>query len=331
MKLTSTILISLPLLMGGFVQFIISQFYQKFATDALLLESAVVGSIFFISRVSDAVLDPVCGYLSDRLRSRRAFIFLGLIALALGTYTAFLPALFETAPLALRYAFAACGIFILYLGVTLVYIPHYAWLAALYRTTKAPLFAARAVIENFGTILGGAALALLVPYQTSVTGKGGSLLTTLGIMLVGPLLLGIFPLLLYKSTVDDTPSIPSFFHSMKTLLKNKRFTFVSLMSFFNQFAATTLLAVSLYYSDYVLHNKELGVTMTIVFLLSATIFVPLWSYLTRHFSRYTLWSLALLIIVAMSPTLLLAENGFAQYVIVFAFVAGAAAGAVLLF
>ncbi|MBN8223095.1 MAG: MFS transporter [Spirochaetes bacterium] len=94
MRLGATIVLALPMLLGGFVQFVVSQFYQKFATDALLLDSAIVGSIFFVSRVTDAVLDPVCGYLSDRFKARRSFIAAGLVALAAGMLTAFLPARF---------------------------------------------------------------------------------------------------------------------------------------------------------------------------------------------------------------------------------------------
>ena len=130
------------MLLGGFVQFVVSQFYQKFATDTLLLDSAVIGAIFFASRATDAVLDPVCGYWSDRLRRRRIFIGVGLIALAGGLVIAFLPALdiFAASAVA-KYSLAAIGIFTLYIGVTLVYIPHYAWLAALQRALpKLPFF-----------------------------------------------------------------------------------------------------------------------------------------------------------------------------------------------
>ena len=122
-------MLALPMLIGGFVQFIISQFYQKFATDSLLLDSAIIGSIFFVSRVTDAVLDPVCGYLSDRFRRRRSFIAAGTVALVAGMLIAFLPSLQNPGQAvqasAVNYAFAAIGIFVIYLGMTLVYIPHY--------------------------------------------------------------------------------------------------------------------------------------------------------------------------------------------------------------
>ena len=42
----------------------------KFATDVLYLAPAVVGAIFLVGRVWDAVADPIVGFLTDRTRTR---------------------------------------------------------------------------------------------------------------------------------------------------------------------------------------------------------------------------------------------------------------------
>ena len=42
----------------------------KFATDVLYLAPALVGAIFLLGRVWDAVSDPLVGFLTDRTRSR---------------------------------------------------------------------------------------------------------------------------------------------------------------------------------------------------------------------------------------------------------------------
>jgi Na+/melibiose symporter-like transporter len=319
------------MLVGGFVQFVISQFYQKYATDRLLLDSAIVGSIFFVSRVTDAVLDPVCGYLSDKYNARRSVILLGLVALTAGMAMAFMPVMLPQQAGPRSYALAAGGIFTIYLGVTMIYIPHYAWLATLdRRLPHLPFFASRAVTENFGTILGGLALGILVPLQL----KGeGAMLSTVLMMTVALALVGSVPLLAYRGNAEQhAPATGhSFMRSLRMLAVNRRFALVAAMSFFNQFAATTLLAVSLYYTDYVLGDKQLGVTLAIVFLLSATIFVPIWSLLTRRYDRYQLWALALVAILIVFPTLLITQTGALWYLSVFAVLVGGAAGAVILF
>jgi hypothetical protein len=178
---------------------------------------------------------------------------------------------------------AALGIFTLYLGVTLVYIPHYAWLAALQRVLpKLPFFASRVVTENFGTILGGrcagAARAAARKICTDAFLCGG------GDADAARSCSDLVPIMLYNDP-GSTPG-PSDGHSFQPRARKARrkptlSRWSAAMSFFNQFAATTLLAVSLYYTDYVLGNKELGVTLAVVFLLSATLFVPLWSLLAR--------------------------------------------------
>ena len=334
MNLLTATLLALPMLIGGFVQFIISQFYQKYATDSLLLDSAVIGGIFFVSRVTDAILDPVCGYLSDRLRRRRSFIAAGTIALVAGMLIAFLPSLQNPGQAvqgsALNYAFAAIGIFVIYLGVTLVYIPHYAWLGTLQAANPAaPLFASRAVIETVGTILGAVALKALVPYQKT---GGTTLFLLVAGMLVVLALIAALPLLKYRDTLPAAPrEVHSFARALGVLAKNRRFALIAGMSFFNQFAATTLLAVSLYFTDYVLRQGGLGETLAIAFLLSATAFVPVWSALSRRFNRHRLWAIALISIVVAFPTLLFTLGGFTAWLIVFALIVGGFAGAVILF
>lgn len=318
------------MLVGGFVQFVVSQYYQKFATDALLLDAFAIGNIFFISRVTDAVLDPLCGYLSDRWRVRRSFIFAGIFALIGGMGVAFLPAILPaTASRALYYICASAGIFTVYLGVTLVYIPHYAWISELQREhTKLPFFASRAVTENFGTILGGLSLAFMVPYQT--TGGAGLLLFVVAVTFVLGVF-GLFPLIAYRDNVRTITKPHTFKAALAALVRNRGFAIVAAMSFFNQFAATTLLGVALFYTDYVLNNKTAGATIAIVFLLSATAGVALWSALSRKFDRYRLWQISLLIIVIIFPTLFIVEHGQQWYLTIFGVVVGAAAGAVILF
>ena len=59
-----------PLVPAYMLFMMLTVVYMQFATDVLMLAPGVVGSIFFASKLWDAVSDPIVGFLSDRTRSR---------------------------------------------------------------------------------------------------------------------------------------------------------------------------------------------------------------------------------------------------------------------
>ena len=61
---------SLPATGVAFLGLMISVYYFKFAVDDLLVAPAVLGTIFMIARIWDAISDPLTGYLSDRTTTR---------------------------------------------------------------------------------------------------------------------------------------------------------------------------------------------------------------------------------------------------------------------
>ena len=79
---------SAPGVGAGYMYLLLSLYIMKFSTDVLLIAPAVMGTIFGISRVWDAVSDPLVGYLSDRtkhpLGRRRLWL---LLSIGPGTYT----------------------------------------------------------------------------------------------------------------------------------------------------------------------------------------------------------------------------------------------------
>src|SRR4030095_17073053 len=54
----------------GYMYWLLNLDVLKFSTDVLLIAPAVMGLIFGASRLWDAVVDPIAGYLSDRTKHR---------------------------------------------------------------------------------------------------------------------------------------------------------------------------------------------------------------------------------------------------------------------
>ena len=68
--LGTLLIYGLPGFVLHFTFMLVLVYLMKYATDVLLVPAAVMGMLFGLSRVSDAILDPAAGYLSDRTRSR---------------------------------------------------------------------------------------------------------------------------------------------------------------------------------------------------------------------------------------------------------------------
>ena len=74
---------------------LIGLYLMKFATDVLLIAPATMGTIFGLSRIWDAVSDPVAGYLSDRTSHRtgrrRPWIFASMFPIGLAYWMVWSP------------------------------------------------------------------------------------------------------------------------------------------------------------------------------------------------------------------------------------------------
>ena len=85
-----TIAYGMPAIGAGYMYLLMSLYVMKFSTDVLLIAPAVMGVIFSISRIWDAVSDPIAGYLSDRTTfkfgRRRTWILISFIPISLGFF-----------------------------------------------------------------------------------------------------------------------------------------------------------------------------------------------------------------------------------------------------
>ncbi len=107
---------------------ILSLYVMKFSTDVLLIAPAVMGAIFSLSRIWDAISDPLVGYLSDRttlkLGRRRTWILGSCLPISVGFYAVFAPPFsMQGDDLTLWMTLAIIGF---YSAMTLFFVPHMA-------------------------------------------------------------------------------------------------------------------------------------------------------------------------------------------------------------
>lgn len=122
---------------------------------------ATIASVLLISRLFDAVADPLIGYWSDYYRlhsgTRKPFLVIGGVLFTVSNYFLFVPvdpeSLNGTTVISTHYFLG--WFLIYYLGWTLLEIPHLAWGVELAKTTqeKNQIFSLRALSVSLGIFL----------------------------------------------------------------------------------------------------------------------------------------------------------------------------------
>lgn len=153
------------------------------------LSLGVIGLIFLIGRLWDAVLDPLVGALSDRTRSRhgrrKPWIAAGGLVFGVFASLLFFPVA-EVTP-----AYLSIVLFFFYLGWTAIQIPFLAWSGEI-----SGQYHQRTRIATYQTVIGAAGLFVTLVLPTIVDqirpGDGRLQMNLMGTLLIVTLLPGLF-------------------------------------------------------------------------------------------------------------------------------------------
>ena len=117
---------SAPTVGVGYMYLLIGLYIMKFSTDVLLISPAIMGTIFGVSRVWDAISDPLVGYYSDKTQSslgrRRSWLLLSMLPIAAMFVMVFSPPASLTG--AGLVVWMAVGVIGFYSAMTLFMVPH---------------------------------------------------------------------------------------------------------------------------------------------------------------------------------------------------------------
>ena len=169
---------------------------MKFSTDVLLIAPAVMGVIFSISRIWDAISDPIAGYLSDRTTfkfgRRRTWMLLSFIPIAFGFLAVFSPP--ESMQGQSLDLWMMIAILSFYSAITLFNVPHMALGAELSEDyhERTRLFGVRHIGFTLGSILSLVSMSLLISEENNPTGNVRELASNLALFAVAVMSLMIF-------------------------------------------------------------------------------------------------------------------------------------------
>lgn len=321
------------LLWGGpaaayaFAFFFASTYFLKFATDVLLLAPGVVGALFGLSRVWDAVSDPIAGYLSDRTRTRlgrrRPWMLAGIPLVCL--FFAMLwspPAALSGGPLLAWTAFALFGF---YTSYTIYSIPHASLGAELSRDhhDRARVFGARHVAFTVGVLAAFGALQLV---ETAPDRRAAARELAFGAAFAVAAVLALPPLGLRERSENLGRGAASVLHALRDVARNPHARLLLTVSFIEALGGGVLGVLAPYVAEYVLQRTDAIALIPAFYVLFSVASVPLWLALSRRFGKKRVWLVAMLGTAGSFGATLAAGEGDVALVCALMAAAGVAAG-----
>jgi GPH family glycoside/pentoside/hexuronide:cation symporter len=323
----------LPTVGCGFMFLLIGLYLMKFATDVLLIAPATMGTIFGLSRIWDAVSDPIAGYLSDRTHHRfgrrRPWILASLIPIGLAYWMAWSPpASLSGTPLTI---WMAVGIFGFYSAMTIFIVPHMSLGAELTSDyhDRSRIFGIRHIGWGAGSILALAGMAVLIQAEAVSSDASRETATRLaiGTALATAALIGWAALRLRERPEFQGRGAEHPFAAFADVWKNAHARLLLIVTLVENLGGATIGILTLYIAQYVVGAPELAPVFILCYMIPSIASVPLWVPISRRVGKKQLWMGSMILTACSFGGMFFLGEGDKLLISVLAISAGVAAGA----
>lgn len=290
-----------PGVAAGYMYLVVGLYVMKFSTDVLLIAPAVMGLIFSVSRIWDAVSDPLVGYLSDRTRHpmgrRRTWMLASTLPIGIAFVMLFgPPAALDDAALVAWMAVAIIGF---YSAMTLFMVPHMSLGAELTTSyhERSRLFGLRHAAFTGGSILALASMQLFINAEQKGAEVARSTASSVAWLAGGVALV----LILYAVTkLRERAEFQGRFHSnplkaYADVWKNHHARLLIIVTFIENVGSAAIGVLTLYVAEYVIGRPTLAPLMILTYMIPSTFSVPMWIPLSRRFGKIRLWIFSMLL------------------------------------
>ena len=310
----STIVVyGLPNLGVGATFFMIGIYYMKFATDVLEISPAIMGLIFGLSRIWDAISDPIAGYLSDRtttrLGRRRTWMAASVVPLVVFTVMMWSPpAALSGLPLAL---WVAAGLFLSYTAVTIFGIPHEALGAELAKSYhgRTRIFGVRHVVGMGGFLLGTGGLYLL---EVSDDKRATALFVALLGTLASAALILVCVAAMRERPEYQGRGATDFRRALHDVYRNPHASLLLLVFFIENIGLAVLMVLLPYFTAYVIKVEGMSAMILLAYAAPSVLMTPAWVWLARRFGKKPMWVFSMsMLTVAFSGMFFVGERDIA--------------------
>jgi GPH family glycoside/pentoside/hexuronide:cation symporter len=311
----------------GFVFFLVTLYLLKFSTDVLLISPAVMGVLIGLSKLWDAVSDPLAGHLSDRTRSRfgrrRSWLLLSVPVLVIGNLMVWSP------PAALGDAALACwmgvGLFAFYTATTIFSVPHESLAAELstQHHERTRIFGVKHGIGMAGTFVAVGALQLLLDAE-----RPRELAASIA---VGAAALTAILTVLAVRSVRERPEHQGrggvrLWPAFRDVLSNPHARVLLAVFFIENFGIATLGVLTPFVMEYVLGMGDRTGTFIGLYFVPALLFIPLWIRLSASVGKKRLWLFSMALLTFAFSGLFFVGPGDSLLVYALGFLAGLGGG-----
>jgi GPH family glycoside/pentoside/hexuronide:cation symporter len=298
---STTLSFGAPGVGAGYMALMLSLYLMKFATDVLLIAPAVMGVILSLSRIWDAVSDPIIGYLSDRTRNRygrrRTWIAASILPLA-GTFIMVFspPESLSGTALIVWMAVAIIGF---YSALTMFFVPHLSLGAELSENyhERSRLFGVRHGFYTFGSILSLISFYILISTEAAGPSAVRTIASELSVVAavgMGVLILGSLGQLKeradFQGRIKDSP-----FQAFRDVWRNHHARLLIVVTFIENVGSAAIGVLTLYVTQYVVGAPLWAPAIILCYMVPSTFSVPMWIPLSRKFGKVRLWIFSMLL------------------------------------
>tara|TARA_B000000460_G_scaffold195603_1_gene142258 strand:- start:1467 stop:2837 length:1371 start_codon:yes stop_codon:yes gene_type:complete len=284
-----------PAIGAGYMYLLMSLYVMKFSTDVLLIAPAVMGAIFSISRIWDAISDPLVGYFSDitrsRLGRRRIWILVSCVPISLGFLAVFSPPTsFQDQDLSWWMLFSILGF---YSAMTLFFVPHMALGAELSSDyhERSRLFGIRHIFYTIGSILSLGVMYYLINEEFRPGGEVRNLASDLALYsaIIMTCLIIFSVSRLKENPTFQNRSVKNPYKALRDIWNNEHARLLIVVTFIENIGSAAIATLTLYVSQYVVGAPAWAPLIILAYMIPSTLSVPMWIPLSRSFGKIKVW------------------------------------------
>jgi Na+/melibiose symporter-like transporter len=283
-----------------------------YATDRGL-GLASVGAIFMLARFWDIVTDPAMGVLSDKFPSRwgrrRHWLVLSIPLLMVSTVLVMFPGWFDASYGSELYLLSA--LFVLYIGTTMLTIPHLAWGAELTDD-----YHERSRVQGWREFTGLTAMALVLVIPAALEQTGYALSATAKMSAMGWYALAIVPIAILiavsfagERASTTAPRPIGLVRAVRLLVQNRFLARIVIADLFIHIPGSIRASMFVFYVGAVIGMPEWAAIIMMSYFVAGPLAVPLWMRVARGTSKHKACALGVLLHVIVTVAYLLPGRG----------------------